>query len=58
MLRKFIYECKRTLYVARKPGKEEYLTVAKVTGVGILLIGLLGFLIMIVSYFLGGMAAV
>jgi len=55
MLRKFLYECKRTLQVARKPDKKEYLDVAKVTGLGILLIGLVGFAItMIAMWIIGG----
>jgi protein transport protein SEC61 subunit gamma-like protein len=45
MLKKFLYECKRTLQVARKPNRDEYYDISKVTGLGILLIGLLGFLI-------------
>jgi len=49
MLRKFLYECKRTLQVARKPDKEEYLDIAKVTGLGILLIGLVGFVITMIA---------
>lgn len=49
MLRKFLYECKRVLRVARKPDKEEYLTIAKVTGLGILLIGLVGFVITMIA---------
>jgi protein transport protein SEC61 subunit gamma-like protein len=49
MLRKFFYECKRVLRVARKPDKEEYLDIAKVTGLGILLIGLIGFVITMVA---------
>ena len=53
-MRKFFSNCKRVLRVARKPGKDEYLQVAKVTGLGILLIGLLGFIIMLLGYFSGG----
>ena len=49
MLRKFLYECKRVLRVARKPDREEYLTIAKVTGLGILLIGLVGFVITMIA---------
>jgi len=57
MLKKFIYECKRTLQVARKPGKEEYLDIVKVTGLGILLIGLVGFVITMVAKFITGTPA-
>ena len=53
MLREFLYECKRVLRVSRKPGKDEYLTIAKVTGLGIVLIGLVGFLIQVIASLLG-----
>ena len=53
MLRKFLYECRRVLKVARKPDKDEYWTVAKVTGLGVLVIGAIGFVIMLVSELLG-----
>ena len=41
---------RRTLEVARKPGKEEYITSMKITGVGILLIGLIGFIIYMIYH--------
>ncbi len=43
----------RVLIVARKPTWEEFRVVAKVTGVGMLLIGTLGFIIYIISVLLG-----
>ncbi len=48
-MRNFLSNCKRVLRVARKPGKGEYLQVAKITGLGILLIGFIGFIIMLVG---------
>jgi protein transport protein SEC61 subunit gamma-like protein len=39
----------RVLRLARKPDTKEYTQVAKVTGMGILLIGFVGFLIKLVS---------
>lgn len=53
-MRKFLSNCKRVLRVARKPDKDEYLQVAKITGLGILLIGFIGFIIMLLGYFSGG----
>ncbi len=41
----FIRKCIRVWHVLRKPTREEYTTVAKVSAVGILAIGLIGFLI-------------
>lgn len=52
-MREFFHECKRVWRVARKPDKSEYLTIAKVTGLGILLVGFVGFIIMIVAHLLG-----
>ena len=42
---------KRVVEVARKPEKEEFLTSSKITGVGIALIGAIGFIIFLL-YFL------
>ncbi len=55
MLRKFLYECKRVLQVARKPDRNEYWTVAKVTGLGVVIIGLVGFVIMLIAKLIGAM---
>lgn len=41
--------------MARKPGKEEYSQTMKVTGLGILLIGFVGFVIMIIGYLVQGL---
>ncbi len=41
----FIGECVRVLRVTKKPTKEEYWTITKVSAIGILIIGLLGFIL-------------
>jgi len=41
----FLIECRRVLKVTKKPSTEEFKSIVKVTGVGILIIGLIGFLI-------------
>jgi len=56
-MRRFLSNCKRVLRIARKPGKDEYLQVAKITGLGITLIGFIGFLILLVGVFLGSTTA-
>ncbi len=56
-MRKFLSNCKRVLRIARKPDKNEYLQVAKITGIGIMLIGFIGFLIMLVGVFFGATPA-
>ena len=45
----FLKQCERVLRVAKKPDAEEYKTVAKVTGVGIIIIGVIGFIIALLS---------
>ncbi len=45
----FLKQCERVLRVSKKPDTEEYKTVAKVTGIGILIIGLIGFIIALLS---------
>ena len=41
----FIIECRRVWQVTKKPTKEELTIIVKVTGIGILIIGFLGFVI-------------
>ena len=45
----FLQQCKRVLQITKKPGKEEYLTIVKVSGIGILIIGVIGFIITIIA---------
>ena len=47
--RTFINECIRVLKVTKKPDKLEFKTIVKVSGLGILIIGLLGFVIQMVK---------
>jgi len=50
-IKSFISKCIRVWYVLRKPSKEEFLTIAKVSAIGILVIGFIGFLISIMMGF-------
>lgn len=50
---KYLSESKRILRLARKPTKQEYIVIAKITGAGMLIIGLLGMLISILFNFIG-----
>ncbi len=45
----FIKECIRVLKVTKKPDKEEFKTIVKVSGLGILIIGLVGFIIQMIK---------
>ena len=51
-LKSFVNECVRVLKVTKKPSKQEYKAIVKVSGLGILLIGLLGFVIQLVITFI------
>ena len=41
----FLIECQRVLRITKKPDKQELKTIVKVSGLGMLVIGLVGFLI-------------
>lgn len=43
----FFLQCKRVWHALRKPTKEEFQTVAKISAIGIAVLGLVGFLISI-----------
>lgn len=44
-LKRFIFQCKRVFKITKKPSNDEYKVIVKVTGIGILIIGAIGFLI-------------
>ncbi|MBI4738393.1 protein translocase SEC61 complex subunit gamma [Candidatus Woesearchaeota archaeon] len=48
-LKSFVLECKRVFIVTKKPTKEEFKTIVKVSGLGMILIGLVGFLIILIK---------
>ena len=49
----FIKQSKRVLKVARKPDREEYFNFSKVTAIGIAIIGVIGFVIVLLCQLLG-----
>tara|TARA_B100000315_G_C14081722_1_gene365182 strand:- start:258 stop:455 length:198 start_codon:yes stop_codon:yes gene_type:complete len=44
-IKKFIGESRRVFKITKKPDKVEFLMIVKVTGIGILIIGAMGFII-------------
>jgi len=44
----FIAKSKRVWHVLKKPSRREYTTVAKISAIGILLLGVLGFLVSVI----------
>ena len=49
----YIKQSKRELKVARKPDREEYFNFSKVTAIGIAIIGVIGFVIVLLGQLLG-----
>ena len=47
--RNFAKECARVLRITKKPTKEEFKTISKVSGLGILIIGLIGFIVHLID---------
>ena len=52
-LDKFVKDSKRVLKVSRKPNRAEYFEFAKITALGILVIGVVGFVIVIIGQLIG-----
>ena len=44
-LKAFILECKRVLRVTKKPDKQEFTTIVKISSIGMAIIGVIGFLV-------------
>tara|TARA_Y100000310_G_C20384081_1_gene669577 strand:- start:246 stop:422 length:177 start_codon:yes stop_codon:yes gene_type:complete len=49
----YVKECRRVLKVTKKPNKEEFMAITKVTGLGMLVIGLIGFIITLLGWAVG-----
>jgi len=43
----FFLKCKRVWFVLRKPTRKEYITIAKVSAIGVVILGVIGFIISI-----------
>ncbi len=48
-LKEFLTECKRVLRVTKKPDREEFRTIVKISGLGMLVIGVVGFLVSVIK---------
>jgi protein transport protein SEC61 subunit gamma-like protein len=48
-LKGFIEESKRVLIITKKPSKEEFKTIVKASGLGILIIGFIGFVVAMIQ---------
>jgi len=45
----FVIECKRVFRVTKKPSNLEFKTIVKASGLGIIIIGLIGFMIQMIK---------
>ena len=52
-LQNLMKDAKRVIKVSKKPDREEYFNFSKVTAIVILLIGLIGFIIVIIGMLIG-----
>lgn len=50
---RFMKMNQRVLRVAKRPDREEFINVAKITGLGIIVIGVIGFIISLIAQLLG-----
>ena len=48
-VKRFIKETIRVLRITKKPSKEEYVSTLKITGLGVAVIGAIGFIIFLVK---------
>ena len=44
---------RRVLYISRRPDRDEFVNVAKITGIGIIIIGVIGFVITLIAMLIG-----
>jgi len=48
-LKGFVLECRRVLRVTKKPTNDEFKIIVKISGIGMIVIGLIGFFIYIIG---------
>ena len=44
---------RRVLYISRRPDRDEFVNVAKITGIGIIIVGVIGFVISLIAQLIG-----
>lgn len=52
-IKAFLEQSKRILVLSKKPDSKEFRSIAKITGIGIILIGVIGFIIRLAFFFIG-----
>lgn len=54
-LRNFLVQCRRVLLVSSKPDKDEFKLSTKITAIGMVIIGIVGFIIFMIAMLIGGL---
>ena len=54
-IKSFLTQARRVLMVASKPEKDEFRLSVKITAIGIVIIGFIGFIIFFIAQLLGGL---
>ena len=50
---KFVKDSKRVLKVSKKPDRQEYFELAKVTSLGVVIVGVIGFIVFLLGALIG-----
>ena len=50
---KFVKDSKRVLKVSKKPDRQEYFELAKVTSLGVVIVGVIGFVVFLLGALIG-----
>jgi protein transport protein SEC61 subunit gamma-like protein len=48
-IKSYLLECRRVIKITKKPDAEEFKTIVKVSGIGMLIIGLVGFIVVMIK---------
>jgi protein transport protein SEC61 subunit gamma-like protein len=51
-LKSFYAQCKRVFKVTKKPSRQEFMAIVKISGLGMLLIGFIGFIVHVIEQLL------
>ncbi len=54
-IKAFFKECVRVIKILKKPNAQEFSSIVKVTGLGIIIIGVIGFLFVMFKRMIGGL---
>lgn len=53
-IKEFFESSKRILLISKKPSRKEFWSMAKIVGIGMIVIGVIGFIVRIIMNIIGG----